>query len=99
MTELNWAGVGGSCGEYWTGAPHRVWCFDCREWWYPKAPCVGCDRTAEIARLRKREAAVREYCAALISHSRASYASYLVGVAAIEAEYKDILAIMDGEGE
>ena len=31
------------CGEHRTVGPHRAWCFDCREWCYPDAPCARCE--------------------------------------------------------
>ena len=38
-----------TCGEHRTVGPHRAWCYDCREWCYPRLPCGGCAEYATTA--------------------------------------------------
>ena len=39
-----------SCGEH-RDCGTRRWCYDCAEWCYESAPCLGCDGRALLAQL------------------------------------------------
>ena len=43
-----------SCGEH-RDCGTRRWCYDCGEWCYESAPCLGCDGRALLAELHGTE--------------------------------------------